>query len=103
MEVIYISSLAVAFIGLNIADMMLTRQILRIGGKEANPFVRSIIQKFGFIKATAIKMSIIGIVVFFSIWWQEFATMLILTGIFGAICIWDSFVLVRKEHIPLQD
>ena len=98
MEVIYIVSLVIAFVGTNIADMMLTRQILRAGGREANPFVRSIIQKFGFVKATAIKMSIIGGVVFFSLYWQEFGAMLLLTGIFGGVCVWNSFVLFKKEH-----
>ena len=99
---IYAISLVVAFVGLNLADMMLTRSILKAGGREANPFVRAIINRFGFNKAIAVKMSITGVIVSLSLLWGEYASMLVLSGILGGVCVWNSYVLHRKEPEVVQ-
>ena len=97
MEATYIVSLIVTFVGLNIADIMLTRSILRAGGREANPLVRAIINRFGFTKAILVKMSLTGVIIYFSVLWHEFATLMLMSGILGAVCIWNAFMLFKKE------
>ncbi len=84
--------LAIAFIALNIVDILLTWQGLQLGAIELNFFMNSVLS-LGFFSSVAFKLGIASGIAAFMLHRGQFATLIIGVSLISFVCIRNGMVI----------
>ncbi len=84
--------LAIAFIALNIVDILLTWQGLQLGAIELNFFMNSVLS-LGFFSSVAFKLGIASGIAAFMLHRGQFATLIIGVSLLSFVCIRNGMVI----------
>jgi hypothetical protein len=84
--------LAIAFIALNIVDILLTWQGLRLGAIELNFFMNSVIS-LGFFSSVAFKLGIASGIAAIMLHRGQFATLIIGVSLLSFVCVRNWMVI----------
>ena len=84
--------LALAFIVLNVADILLTWQALPLGATELNFFMRDILA-LGFLPSIAFKLGISSGIAALMLHKGQLATLIIGVSVLSIVCVWNSQII----------
>jgi hydrogenase/urease accessory protein HupE len=84
--------LAIAFIALNIVDILLTWQGLQLGAIELNFFMNSVLS-LGFFSSVAFKLGIASGIAAIMLHRGQFATLIIGVSLLSFVCIRNGMVI----------
>ena len=86
-------TLAVAFVLLNIVDMVLTLRALEAGASELNPIMKAFID-MGFYNVIAVKVGIPAVIGLMMVLRRKLTSLAIVTTVLTGVCIWNTGVLI---------
>jgi hypothetical protein len=84
--------LALTFIVLNIADILLTWQALPLGATEVNFFMKDVLA-LGFVPSIAFKLGISSGIAALMLYRGQFRLLIVGVSLLSFICIWNSQII----------
>ena len=91
--VIRVEDALLVLILLNILDVITTRRALALGGREANPLARWLLNRYGTVGLWFAKMLMFGVVGFLGLaGWISEGTLWFYNIVYGLIVAWNSFI-----------